>query len=100
YSVGLTTHGFEGPCADVTNFAIDVIVPAGPWNSIGDGFTELVRTSPGHCIESLQSFKATAACRVRHDCVVNVTGIVVITAVALPRAASAHYRNDPGDRDK
>ena len=41
YRVAAKRLGF--PCADVPDFTVRVVVPAGAWNGIGDGFAQFVR---------------------------------------------------------
>src|SRR5690349_6099535 len=90
------------PSADVTDFAVGVVVPALPGNGIGDRLAEFVRGRRGKCVERRESAGAAGTARIGHYGVVDVAAeSVVVTAERLARGAvSLDYLHAVGKVDE
>ena len=87
---GVAAESFGFPSADVADFAVGIVVPAGAGNGIGDGFTELVRGSGSECVGDGEAAFAAGAAGIRQDRVESVVASsVMITAKRVAGFAAA-----------
>src|SRR6202790_3855228 len=99
---GVATEGAGLPGADVADFAVVVVVPASPWDGIGDRFAELVRGGGGERVESGDSAEATGATGIGHDGIkdVVVDGVVIAAENLAGGAAALGNGNTRGKENE